>query len=189
MKKNNLKPQTSKQSDMSFSNPKLQIFERDRSYPISLPTIARINASIVLFYTTVRGGKHGKSIRISPRLFIIFPNALGFLNWPKNKKGIYIWIFLSQYIDKMYFWESLFQNFTKWYFLRLERSVLWWKLGWEREVSYFTTFLSKRVKKGERGTIYLDFFEKLNFQIFRRFLIQIQVYRFWYPFYPFFAGS
>ena len=41
------------------------------------------------------------------------------------------------------------------------------------------------IKKGKKGTIYLDFSENLDFQIFRRFLTKIQIYPFWHPFYPF----
>jgi hypothetical protein len=45
------------------------------------------------------------------------------------------------------------------------------------------------IKKGKRGTIYLDFLENLNFESFGQFLTKIQIYPFWYPFYPFFAGG
>ena len=44
-------------------------------------------------------------------------------------------------------------------------------------------------KKGKRGTIFLNFCEILDFEIFRRFLTKIQIYPFWYPFYPFFGGG
>ena len=49
----------------------------------------------------------------------------------------------------------------------------------------FYQFFIKNCKKGKRGTIYLDFDENLNFEIFGRFLTKIQIYPFWYPFYPF----
>ena len=53
----------------------------------------------------------------------------------------------------------------------------------------FYCFFIKKGKKGKRGTIYLDFLENLNFESFGRFLTKIQIYPFWYPFYPFFAGG
>ena len=49
----------------------------------------------------------------------------------------------------------------------------------------FYQIFIKKGKKGKRGMIYLDFFENLNFEIFGQFLAKIQIYPFWYPFYPF----
>ena len=86
-------------------------------------------------------------------------------------------------MDKMCFWQAIFQNFTKWYFLRPERGILGPKIWWEKEIGYFTSFSSKKGKKKRR----LDFSENLDFEVFRRFLTKIQIYPFFVPFLPFFC--
>ena len=57
-----------------------------------------------------------------------------------------------------------FQNFTKWYIWNPEKGIL---------------ELKKRIRYIK------NFFENLNFEIFRQFLTKIHIYSFWHPFYPF----
>ena len=83
-----------------------------------------------------------------------------FLNWSKSKKEPWAWIFLCQNRDKMCFWRSIFQNFTKWYFYRPKRVVLGPKIAWEREMDFFISFLSKRVKR-VKGVRYIWIFWKI----------------------------
>ena len=52
----------------------------------------------------------------------------------------------------------------------------------------FYLFLIKNGKKGKRGTIYLDFDENLNFEIFGRFLTKSRFTFFGTPFTLFLAG-
>ena len=65
-----------------------------------------------------------------------------------------------------YYWESyflpIFQNFTKWYFCRPESLFLGPKIGWGREIYYFTSFWSKMVKR-VKGVRYIWIFSKIWF--------------------------
>jgi len=95
----------------------------------------------------------------------------------KQKRDIDLKISSQNYYRKCYFWP-IFQNFTKWYFLRRERGFLRPKIGWEREITYFTCFLSKMVKR-VKGVRYIwilmkiwilrfldDFWSKSRFTLF-----------------------
>ena len=106
----------------------------------------------------------------------------------KQKRYIDLKI-LSENCDKMYCCWPIFQNFTKQYFFLPKRGILVPKKGWGQEMGYFITFTTKMVKKGKRGTIFLNFCAILDFDIFRRFWTKIQIYPFWYLFYPFFGGG
>ena len=50
-------------------------------------------------------------------------------------------------------------------------------------------FVSKRVKKGKKGTIYWDFTKNWNFFQNLDFFQKFQILPFFYPFYPFFGGG
>jgi len=77
----------------------------------------------------------------------------------KQKRDIDLKISSQNYYRKCYFWP-IFQNFTKWYFLRQERGFLRPKIGWERGITYFTSFLSKMVKR-VKGVRYIWIFSKI----------------------------
>ena len=85
--------------------------------------------------------------------------------------------------------EVNFSKFHKIVLLQAEKGCFGTKNRVAKGNGLFYQFFIKKGKKGKRGTIYLDFLENLNFESFGRFLTKIQIYPFWYPFYPFFAGG
>ena len=112
-------------------------------------------------------------------MFCLFTPQMVLKLVQKQKRDIDLKILVTRLLPRMRFLAN-FSKFHKMVPFETGKGFFKTKNRVGKENGLFYQLFIKNGKKGKRGTIYLDFFENLIFEIFGRFLTKIQIYPFWY---------